>query len=400
MINYGGAESKINLARPEPMLHLSTQELVDESHHGLGRRLTAGIAGEMLSRPWSTGGRTDDFDDRTRFHARLKDAVIAARTLGGAHLLMVTDDDAPLWEPLPEGQHDIKALKVLTAADATPREYCRDFADPRPFGAVDLWNVQPSRPGVSYGSTTVHHSRLVYVPGLELFPGSTAPRVGYDLAALDAYWPALRRLELALESAALGAVELSTPWLRMKGGASIAGGDDGDDALTERLIAYRDGASMARVRLLFGDDEAGRDNVALTGLRSEVLVAFYELVQAVEGFPGTALFGAAPSGFSTDDASGKATLYRTLDVRRKADLSPVIWRVHEVQFGRRIPHEWQPFADPEIADTTTLFQAGVIFEDEARERHGFAAREEPIVEATPEELAEAKAALARYMAGA
>lgn len=396
-IKYGATDGKINSARPEQVVWLEDAELADESTRGLGHRLVWGVSADATAKPWSTNGTTDAFDDRTKFRKRLRMAYGAARNLGGAHLLMVTDDNLPLDKPLPPGAHNIRALKVITARDAKPDTYDKDFTSELELGAVELWNVSPNRPGVSYTSRVVHHSRMVYIPGLPALPGQALPRRGYDLPALQAYWKGLGALQLALESATLGAVELSTAWVKLK--TSLAA-MSGSEALTaeQRLEVYQSSASMARLKVLMGDDETGRDNVALTGLRNEVILALYEAIASVEGIPLTALLGMSPSGFSTDDASGTRTYHRALGNIRDDILTPAIWRVHEVQFGQRVPHEWAPLGEANPADSAALVSSGVADPDELRERHGLAPREVERVEPTQEEIDAARAALERQRA--
>ena len=392
-INYGQDEGKIKSAVPDLMQHLSDDRLVALSMSGFGHRLTHGIAGDILARGWSTEGQTDEFDDALNVRAKFEAALAAERLFGGSHLLMVCDDTDDLSQPLPPEPVDVLALHLLIPRDARPRSREQDLRSPR-WSLPDVWDVQPQRQGMHTRGTQVHASRLLTFPGLRIPPGIVAPRDGYGLPVLDVYWPAIRAIELVLEGMVYAGIEYSTAWVRLKQSlAAVSASDNDQPTLEDRMRLYRDSASMARVRLLLGDDETGRDSVNLTGLRTEVLMAQYERVPTVEGLPLTAAIGMSPSGMSTDDASGARTYHRFIRAQRDNRLSPLLRQLHRAQFGETIPHEWEPIEESDPLASAALVQAGIADPDELRERHGLPQRAVEM-EPTAAEEAAALAALA------
>lgn len=382
-----GSGGKVEGARPTRMLHLSDEELVDLSSYGIGRRLTWGFAAGALRAPWELpDGLALPPIEGLDWQDLLVEATATARSLGGAHLWPVTDDDPETWrEPLPPGSHEIRAVHVLSALDARPRLYEASPASQH-WTRPATWDVHPMRQEVATRSWQIHASRLIYIPGLPAMGSQRVPRRGYDLSALDAYWPALRRIELALESATIGAVELSTPWVRMGSPDPMSG----EDALSadERLDLMQAYRSMARLSVLFGDDTLGRDNVALTGLRTEVLLALYEAVCSVEGMSLTAVFGQSPAGLSSVDEAGRRNDAAALDAIRRGCATPAIQRLVEIATGRTVEVEWSPLDVDDPAQSAQLVAAGIADPDELRARHGLAPRDvgEP-VEASEEDIA-------------
>lgn len=391
LINYGQADGKIRSARPETVTYLQDHEIEALSSTGLGRRLTWGVAGDVLSRGWSTEEGAEELEQALGLRAILTTGYATARQYGGANVFMVTRDGLPLSEPLPPGPHEILALHVMTARDARVRTYETDPRSPR-WGKPLLWDVQPVRPGVSVRSMTVHASRMAYIPGLTRSPSQTPKRAGYDLSALDAYWPAIRNLELAVETATRGAIELSTRWVRLKESMHALGADQGPEA-DERLAVFQASMSMANLGVLFGDDETGRDNVTLSGLRTEVIVGAYEAVSSVEGIPLTALIGMAPAGLSTDDASGQRTYNRALESIRETRLTPALSKILEVATGAVPQITWDPLVEESAADLAALATSFIAEPDELRARARLPRRVAEDVEPEEDEIETARQAL-------
>lgn len=387
-----GAGGKVEAARPDPVLHLLDSEHESLASTGLGRRLTWGVAADALRAPWDLpDGRELPRIEGLEWRAALVEATASARMSGGAHLLIVTDDGADLTEPLPPGPHGVLAVHVLTARDARPRTYEVEI-DRQGWTRPVLWDVHPIRQDVPTRSYVVHTSRLVYIPGLPMAASQRGPRRGYDLSVLDAYWPALRRLDLALESATLGAVELSTPWVRLRNSVDAMSGDGGDSAV-DRLEALQYYRSMGRLAVLQGDDELGRDNVSLTGLRSEVVIAAYEAVCALEGLSLTYMFGQPPAGLSSTDEAGRRNDARALDAIRRGGPTQAIQRIMQIATGEAVEVEWAPIDVDDPAQSAALVGAGIADPEELRPRHGLPPRDVASVEVDEAEVQRILAAM-------
>ena len=403
-LGIAGRDKRIG-ARPIPPAWLSDGELAAVyAAGGIGRRIVQAPAIDAVRSGW----RVDTVDDRDVAHEldarlelaeRLAYGYAMARLYGGALLLLVCDDDADLAAPITPGAREIRAVHVVTGPEIRPVDWETDPASPR-WLLPSAWLVSPIRPGVSAPSIRVHASRAVYLPGLSLSPTQDAPRLGLDLSAVDAYWPALRDLELAQASATVLGVELSTPWLRIGAGKTALAGADAD-AVRDALALFQRSRSVLGLSVLSGDDELGRDNASLTGIR-DLLVAGYERIASVEGIPLTVLIGQPPAGLSTDDKSGRETYHRTISGIRVDVLTPALRAIYDVALGpdpdRAIV--WTPLDAPtalEVAQIdaalagrdSTLVTAGIITAEEARARYaGAEVVPYPVLDAVVDEAVE------------
>ena len=403
-LGVGGRDKRLT-ARPSLPVWLSDGELAAVyATGGIGRRIVQAPAIDAVRSGWrvDTEGERDvarEIDARLELAERLAYGYAMARLYGGAILLLVTDDDADLEVPLAPGAHELRAVHVVTGPEIRPVAWDTDPASPR-WLLPSVWLVSPIRPGVSAPSIRVHASRAVYLSGLSLSPTQDAPRLGLDLSAVDAYWPALRDLELAQASATVLGIELSTPWLRIGAGKTALAGADAD-AVRDALALFQRSRSVLGLSVLSGDDELGRDNASLSGIR-DLLVAGYERIASVEGIPLTVLIGQPPAGLSTDDASGRATYHRTISGIRVDVLTPALRQIYDVALGSDPERAivWTPLDAPtslEIAQIDSalagrdaaLVTAGIVTAEEARARYaGAEVVPYPVLDAVVDEAVE------------
>jgi len=386
MMGWGQGD-KVRSARPGRDAWLSDAELSDlVVGDGLAHRLTYGLARDAVSPGWTTAAGDDEdvtteIDTDLALRSTMAYALGVARHTGGAHLLPVMRGaGADLATPLSEGEHEIVAVHVLGAMDARPLRWDLDPESPA-WGAPLTWMVQPIRQGVSLPAVEVHRSRMVYIPGAPTAPHQHCPRLGYDLPWLDIYWPRLRHLGMALEAATLGAVELSTPWLRLKTSAAAVSGDKAA-TVADRLSLWSQKRSMMGTSVLIGEDEAGRDNVSLTGLRTESVLAAYEGVSAIEGLPLVRIFGMSPAGMTSDDQSARRSWGEWVRTQTEDVVAPALLELYAMAFGRADREiRWMPPGEVptarEEADTeavraqtaSAMIASGVWTPDEVRARY-------------------------------
>lgn len=303
---------------------------------GLFRRLSAGPAVDAVSPGWRTDDgvsqdATSAFDRRHRLRAKLVDVTRFARAYGRAHLMIITDDGAPLDQPLPPGPHRIKALQVLMRRECIPVRWSSDLGA-EGFGDVDLWQVVPIRVGVYAPATPVHASRVLTMRGLD--PVLT-PVPGFDLgrglSVPDVYWDVVRDYLAATDAVAYAALEMSVPVLRMGAHAELMSGADRENALASlQLLKMK--RSVFGTAVLAGADEYERVPVQFSGVRDAIAV-LQERVCAIEGQPVTKVFGQAPGGLSTDNESGRVN-YNTLLAGIRVDcVEPMIHAIYDTEFG-------------------------------------------------------------------
>ncbi len=403
-LGVAGRDKRLS-ARPAAPAWLSDGELASVyATGGIGRRVVQAPAVDAVRSGWRVDTAEDrdvsrELDERLDLAERLAYGYAMARLYGGAVLLLVTSDDDSLEQPLPAGAHDLRAIHVITGPELRPVAWETDPASPR-WLSPSVWLVSPIRPGVSAPSIRVHASRAIYLPGLALSPTQDAPRLGLDLSAVDAYWPALRDLELAQSAATVLGIELSTPWLRVGAGKTALAGADAD-AVRDALALFQRSRSVLGLSVLTSDDEIGRDNASVSGIR-DLLVAGYERIASVEGIPLTVLIGQPPAGLSTDDKSGRETYHRTISGIRVDVLTPALRAIYDVALGPDPERVivWTPLDSPtalEVAQIdaalasrdVALVTAGIVTPEEARARYaGAEVVPYPVLDAVVDEAVE------------
>ena len=300
------------------------------------RRISCAPAVDAVSPGWRTNtakiqDATSAFDRQWQLRRRLTHAIQLARGYGRSHILILTNDGAPLSEPLGPGPHEIRGMQLLMRRECIPFRWSSDITSDG-FGDVDLWNVVPIRVGVFAPSTPVHASRIVTIRGMD---APLTPVSGFDLgrglSVPDVYWEELRDIVAVWASLATGALEMSTPVLTL--GAhldAVAGGDRTDYAAALQLLKMS--RSMWGMTVKAGSDELTRDNVSFTGIK-EVITALQERVCMVEGLSATRIFGQSPGGLSTDDASGRATYQTFISGVREERAEPALQTVCGIARG-------------------------------------------------------------------
>jgi hypothetical protein len=350
-------KDKVTQARPRQEPWQSAQEQDAQLISGGPlRRAVLAPANDSTSRPprVDSGNKRDvasDLIDAHHIHDLMAEALRIDRHRGLGALWIVTDDDADQSEELGPGPHDIRAIHVVTARDLTSLDRETDINKPT-WSKTRTWQCTPIRDGVSVPSVTIHASRLVMLgkPGLWLPDDLSLPRsngkIGVGLSVPDAYWPAFRALELLNDTAVRSGIELSTPYISLGSSESALGGASRDQSL-QAIRNMQRARSLLGITIMPTGANLARDNVTVQGLRDLVITAF-ELISSIEGIPLTIFFGQAPSGFSTDDASGKETYHRLLSDIRRHKLTPAYKRILEILLGPDPSRTlvWPPLGEP------------------------------------------------------
>lgn len=306
---------------------------------GLFRRISEGPAVDATRGGWRTDDArrqdiTTEIDRRLALRGRLLDALRFARAYGRSHLLKITDDGAPMSEPLdPRKRHRILKVVPFMRREAIPYQWCSRLADPSvDFGEVELWQLVPIRLGVFAPSTPVHASRLLTIRGMDapltLVPGF---ELGRGLSAPDVYWATLRDLVASTDAVAVASLSMSLLILKLGAHAEAYGGDDRTDYLAS-LKLMRLKASTFGMLPLAAADAIERVPMQFTGIKEAVTV-LQERVCAIEGVPATKLFGQAPGGLSTDNEAGRASYGTFLSGLQIDKLEPVLHDIYNTEMG-------------------------------------------------------------------
>lgn len=264
--------------------------------------------------------------------ADVREVVNNARAHGDAYLLLVTDEDLDLTEPLPETGYSLLNVIPLADHECEPREWGGDVTDRDTYDRARLYDVTT----VGLGASThlvVHASRVIHVAGKRLPRHIRAQRAGRNDSVLEASKDQTRRqavLEQVLE-ALISRINVSVVKVSHK---KTAEGTPG-----------RNATAMARVKLLsrlmsvlnlivldVGEDFV-QSSIQLSGVADLADRVGQGLAAASRGMPLTLLFGTTPKGFSTDDKAGARNWQLSIDDLRTDELTRLLYRLWYVILG-------------------------------------------------------------------
>ncbi len=358
---------------------------------GLAHRLVWSIPQDALANGWrvDSGEKRDvtkDFDAATNLADQLLFAWGGARQNGGGWLWIVDGDSQE--KERREGSK-VLAIHDLTMWEVTALTFEQDPAKQN-WGRPVLFQVTVSREGISTAAT-VHHSRLVYIPGAPVTPDTRTLKMCYDISYLQLYAPIVQDLENGYRSNGSLLKRLSIPWVRMKDGRTLTASEGNDfqqngDSIADKMNLLKEGIDRAGLAFLMGDDEMGWDGPSANGVRDLVNLQA-ERLSSVEGLPISKIMGQAPSGLSTDDMAGQRTYDKCLTRNQKTIITPVLLRIYNICLGVDPSREivWPAPTEPtalEAAQTSSalaardasLFSLGALTIGEIRSR--FANNEE------------------------
>jgi len=419
-----GATNRPNVYRQ----YLNTSELVAMLRGGVYRRLV-----QLLPQAATAQGYTltDDSGEQNPMTKELRDLDVMGnfrradewgRCLGESILWMVTDDPAPLDQPLdPTKVTKLHRLQLYDRDEITALTYITDAREGE-VGDPLLYSITPRRAGNTTGAKVVHYSRVLRFYGDDLPPSRLGNRSGgrYRWGA-DAIgqtlWAAVNAQSTTSAAGAHLAQELSISVFTFAG---VTGKTKGEK-FKKRGRDVNKMKSLWRSIWLSTGDKYERVAANPTGFRdlSESARVF---LQMVSGYPGELLSGLQPSGLGTDGKSwqvawgAKVAAYQ--QDRYQRNLERLIEVVYYAVQGA-LPKQWAVAFDPlakltetELADLrvkhtmadTDAIDAGILKEKEARTRYedpaGFVLdlqveeiEEKEVIEAAPPRIGEISAAI-------
>lgn len=324
-------------------------------HGGLLRAISARPAVDAISAGWRVDDGTEQdvtsrLDTRLGMRRKLTRSAVFSRAYGRSHLLIVTDDGAPIDQPLPPGPHKVLAVHVIMRREAVPVRWCVDMRDPN-MGEVDIWQVTPTRPGCLIPMGFVHHSRMVTMRGFEA-PLTSVPGMdlGRAVSAPDVYWPYLRDYIAGGDAVAVAALSMSVPVLWLGANQDAYSGSDRSEYLASIQLLKRRLSTFGLLPLS-GSDKLDRISVQFTGI-GEAMEALRARVSGIEGIPAIKLTGDAPQGLNTDGKSGSNT-YSTLLRGLRDAAEEAATRIYNIEMGeddrRFVWGDPEPASDYDLA---------------------------------------------------
>lgn len=400
-----GAAARPNLHRQ----YLTDEELIALLRGGLYRRIVTLKPLWATAREWRV---TDDTSEERPLDAELKRlkvrrtfrrADIWARALGESRVLLVTDDPAPLHEPLEASKvRALHRLEVLDRREFTPLEF-NDDPFVGPVGEPTLYHVHPRRAGLSTGGYRVHASRLLRFYGDELPPseeGWSWPHWGAD-AVGQTLWDGMRNLAMTGAAGARLAQELSVAVFQVNGSKSA--GDQGESFLS-RIRALNIMKSISNAVLVFDGEDYRRVSANPSGFKDLSEHAERQLA-TMTGTPLALLVGLAPGGLNTDGESWQVMWFKDVAAYRDDRYRDPFGRIVELLYWserKGVPDHWDveflPLAElseKEKAEIRAIhtqsdvhaIMEGILSPHEARSRYtqpgGFQTELQPVDEIEP-----------------
>jgi phage-related protein (TIGR01555 family) len=301
------------------------------------------------------------------------------RIYGGAAMIFGVNDGQTPDQPL-----DVARIKsfdfvhVLSCQDVTIARYDIEAFSPR-YGEPEI---------LSIGGKNVHASRCALYFGVAASRRDRINKQGWGGSEMERVLETHRRISTLwgyIEGMYKDAIQ---GVMSIKGLNELLASEDGTSLARSRLSMVAQGASVYNAILMDADGEKyERRQISFSGLDTPILRAMDEL-SAVSEIPLSKLFGQAPSGLSTDDASGDRTFNDGIATKQRRILRPVLERTIEYLIAaKRVPNvsidnwnlEFKPLSEPTEQERATtdktkaetdvaLVSQGIISETEARSR--------------------------------
>lgn len=300
------------------------------------RRVCREVVRDANSAVTVTGDEVDPRDitralDRLGAPGALGRAGYLARMYGGAAVWMVTDrgDGDALEEPLAPGEQ-LQRLVVmdrweLSATDAIETDPTSEaYLQPQTYSYT---------PAAAAGTVRrIHHTRLIRILGQDV-PDRLASHYRYwGAPVIESTADELTHLRMAAQGGAELTHTFGTLIFRLANLAELLEAKDGKSKLEAWFDVQMQAFSTLRGWLLGEGQEVAFNSPTLSGW-TDIYDRLAQLYAAVNEYPVTKLYGQAPGGLSTDDASGRANWNATVDNYRDDRLRPAYRQLLEALFA-------------------------------------------------------------------
>ncbi len=408
----GGARDSGAMARPNmDREYLSDEELITLLRGTVYRRIVSLLPRWSTVKGWYI---TDDSKEerplaeamrRLGVQSVVRRADTWGRAMGESRVLLVTDDPAPLDQPLDRSKvRKLHRLEVLDRREMTPIAYNADLRA-GPLGEPLTFRVTPWRPGVALPNQVVHASRLLRFYGDELPPSqegrASVGTWGWGADAIgQTLWDAIRHMSQTSAGGARLAQELSIAVFKLKAGAAKTSGDQRTEMIA-KLQTLNMMKSIANAIFIAVDEAFERVAAAPAGFEALSSAAERQLA-LLTGIPNALLFGDAPSGLNTDGESWEKGWHSNCAAHAEERYRHPLEVIAEILYHSEqggVPDEWALHFHPlgqlseeaksTIRESVTRADVlaigeGILTREEARTRYtqpgGFALELQPLAE--------------------
>ncbi len=288
----------------------------------------------------TTSKKTEPFKqalNALRLERHCKKAHTHVRKYGGAAIVMLCDDFAPIDEPIDyESLRNIDALKVFHRFEIKPwRAYDTSRLGPK-WGETELFELRPETPFALQGATftgrmLVHESRVIPFFGREVGEELRGYYDGWGQPHLEASYATIENLGVLFSTAASKTQELVYDVHKVQGLADLMFGQSrhtpGKTALEDRVRIVKLLKSIYRVILVDAENEDWETrSIDFKGIR-ELFEVFSQQYSLSTDLPLTKALGQSPAGFNSADKTGERNYYDGIASQQEELWKPAIDRI-------------------------------------------------------------------------
>ena len=232
--------------------------------------------------------RLETEHQRLQSKVRFQDALMWARVLGGAALLIGADDGQETDQPL--NLNNIRSIKFLHLFDRRwvlpGTDWVDDVNDPQ-FGLPLTYRVTPPNGGVQ---TTWHNSRVLRFVGRPVTADKVRSTLSWGLSYLETPYDTLRNFGQVMDGSASACQSFVQGTLKIKDLAVMLSGKR-EDEIMARYLAFKMGLSMTGLAMIDADfEEYTRLGMPITGLPEMLTLMQKERTGALR-MPESKLYG-------------------------------------------------------------------------------------------------------------
>jgi len=281
---------------------------------------------------------------RLNIYNRFLVAGIYSQIFGGGYILIVTsndvDDDGNVdmakynpAEPLtPENVGTVVNLIPMTTLECTPMEY-ETLATNANYGRPRFWSCTPFPFMQDTNSVRVHHTRVLYIPGVNVPNRNRSNNRGADFSIIQAAYDNLKSLGAVDASVGTYVQRLNRDVIKYSGLNSLLSGDQSSQ-FTDKMSLMMHVRSTFGLMVLDSNDEVENQTASIAGF-SDLSDHAKDAICAAFGLPRVVLFGEAPAGLSTDGDSGRGNMQAEVEIFQSQYLEPSLIFLYRLLYAQK-----------------------------------------------------------------
>ena len=297
-------------------------------------------------------------EQRLGLKAKVKEASIKGRMLGGAAIYIGTDQEPT--EPLnPETikKGGIKYLTVMTRRELTAGELEQDPETPY-YGKPKDYTISSQR-----GQVTIHPSRLILFYGHELADIWTTGGAysGWSESVLKATCDAIKQAGGTFANVASLVFEANVDVIHVPDMLQNLSSDEYEKRLLKRFTVAATAKGINRTLVLDGEEKYERKGATFTNL-PELMEAFALYCAASEDIPATRFLGRSPAGMSATGEGDLNNYHDKLQAMQTLDYGPAMHLFDQClvrsavgSYPEGTKYEWTPLKQMTEAELAEIF---------------------------------------------